>query len=303
MRIFFLFAGMVLSCLPLRAQDTSIFSLPIQMDEFVLKASKEGWDVEGFIRRVKEDTTFYKAFKTLRIIPYTAVNDIRIFGKKQQLLASLHSETRQLIEKGCRRTEVITEKVTGDFYTRKKEYRYYTAELYAYLFFSEQPVCGENNIVAGAASKRGSGRIEKNKEQLKQLIFNPGSRIAGIPLSGNKAAMFDPDIAAMYDFKLLRTEYEGEECYLFSAKPKEKYKGKVVYNELNTWFRTADDAIVARDYALSYKTLVYDFDVRMKVRLKMQDGVLIPATIGYSGNWHIATQKRERASFLMELHY
>ena len=286
-----------------QGKDTSIFSLPIQMDEFVLQASRSGWDVEDFIRRVQNDTTFYKAFKTLRIVPYTAVNDIRILGKQNRVAASLFSRTRQTISRGCRSMEVLEERTTGDFYKRKKEYKYYTAELYAYLFFTDKPVCGETNVVAGTENLRGRGEMEKRKWQLKQLIFNPGSKVAGVPFAGKKAAIFDPDVARMYDFRLMLVEYDGEDCYLFSAVPKKEYRNEVIYNELSTWFRKSDYAIVARDYSLSYKTWVYDFNVKMKVRLKQVKGRLLPHLISYAGNWHVATQKRERAEFTSVLSY
>src|SRR5690606_65786 len=186
-----------------QGKDTSIFSLPVQLDEFVLEASRSGWDVSGFIQRIQNDTSFYKAFRTLHIVPYTAVNDIRIFDKKGKVQASFWSKTRQKISKGCRSMEVLEEKMTGDFYNRKGAYNYFTAELYAYLFFTPKPVCGEDNIVAGRENDRGSGELEKRKWQLKQLIFNPGSRVAGVPFSGNKAAIFEPEVARMYDFRLM----------------------------------------------------------------------------------------------------
>ena len=286
-----------------QVKDTSIFSLPIQMDEYVLQASRDGWDVSSFIRRVQNDTTFYKAFKTLRIVPYTAVNDIRILGKGNSVRASLYSKTRQTISKGCRSMTVLEEKTTGDFYKRNKQYNYYTAELYAYLFFTDKPVCGETNTVAGSENDRGSGQIEKNKWQLKQLIFNPGSKVAGVPFAGNKAAIFVPDFAKMYVFKIMFVEYAGEDCYLFTAVPKKEYKDDVIYNELSTWFRKSDYSIMARTYSLSYKTLLYDFDVKMKVRLNEVNGQLVPTSISYGGNWHVATKKRERAQFLTTLSF
>jgi len=286
-----------------QTKDTSIFALPIQLDEYTLQASRSGWDIAGFIQRIKTDTTFYKAFRTLRIVPYTATNDIRILGKDNAVTASLYSRTKQNISKGCRSMQVLEEKTTGDFYNSKRGYNYYTAELYAYLFFTPKPVCGENNVVAGTENQKGKGEMEKRKWQLKQLIFNPGSKVAGVPFAGNKAAIFEPDIARMYDFKLMLVEYEGEDCYLFTAVPKKEYKNDVVYNELSTWFRKSDYAIVARDYALSYKTWVYDFDVRMKVRLKEVNGQLLPFRISYGGNWHVATKQRERAQFTTVLNY
>lgn len=284
-------------------KDTSIFSMPITLDEFVLDASRQGWDIEGFIKRIKSDTTFYKAFKTLHIIPYTSINDISILDEKGAVKASLSSKTKQSINKRCRSMQVLEEKTTGDFYNRKHEYNYFTAELYAYLFFTKAPVCNENNIVAGSENNRGKGQMEKSKWQLKQLIFNPGSKVAGVPFAGNKAAIFDEDIAKMYDFKLMLVEYVGEDCYLFTAKPKNEYKDDVIYNELSTWFRKDDYAIVARDYSLSYKTWVYDFDVKMKVRLKTVNGQLVPYKLSYNGNWHVATKKRERARFNTLLEY
>jgi hypothetical protein len=304
--VFFLFCGwMGLSSSRVSAQgkDTSIFAFPINLDEYTLQATREGWDIAGFIQRIKNDTTFYKAFKNLRITPHTATNDIRILGKKNEVVASLFSRTKQSVQKGCRTMQVLEERTTGNFYDRKKQYNYYTAELYAYLFFTDKPVCGETNVVAGTENLRGKGEMEKRKWQLKQLIFNPGSKVAGVPFAGNKAAIFDEHVSRMYDFKLILAEYDGEDCYLFTAVPKKEYKGEVVYNELSTWFRKSDYAIVARDYSLSYKTWVYDFNVQMKVRLKEINGRLLPSRISYGGNWHVATKKRERAQFLATVSY
>lgn len=284
-------------------KDTSIFSLPIQMDEFVFHASQEGWDIAAFIKRVKEDTTFYKAFRSLHITKFTAENDIKIFGKKRAIKASLHARTRQNRIGNCRTMDVLEEQTTGDFYNKKKEYNYYTAELFASIFFTNGKVCGENNIVAGYENEKGKGQLEKNKWQLKQLIFNPGSKVAGVPFAGNKVAIFEPEIAKMYNFKLMMVEYNGEDCYLFSAKPKPRFKDDVIYNELTTWFRKSDYAIVARDYSLSYHTWFYDFDVVMKVRLAPINGWLLPYKIQYQGNWHVATKDRERAAFSVMLHY
>jgi hypothetical protein len=77
----------------------------------------------------------------------------------------------------------------------------------------------------------------------------------------------------------------------------------VVFNELATWFRKTDYAIVARNYSLSFSTILYDFDVQMKVRLTNANGKLLPAYIEYDGNWHAATQGRERARFFAEFAY
>ena len=55
---------------------------------------------------------------------------------------------------GCRTMEIVNESTTGDFYDKHKDYNYYTAELYAGLFFTKEEVCGENNIVKGIELQR-----------------------------------------------------------------------------------------------------------------------------------------------------
>src|SRR6185437_13586949 len=191
------------------------------------------------------------------------------------------------ISKGCKTMKVINEKTTGDFYKRNHKYNYYTAELYAYLFFTNGTVCGENDIVAETMDVRGKGKMEKATWQLKQLIFNPGAKVPGVPFMGDKASIFDPDIAKLYDFKLLSEEYNGVDCYVFKAVPKKGEENNVVFNELTTWFRKSDYSIVARDYSLSYSTMFYDFDVKMKVRTQQIGNRLLPVNINYDGNWHV----------------
>jgi hypothetical protein len=278
-------------------QDTSIFSFPIAMDSVVVRAARGGWDVQGFIRRVQRDTTFYKAFKGLHLVSFKATNDIKMLGKDGKPKATLLSHTAQTASRGCRTMQVLDEKVTGDFYKRNGEYRYYTAMLYAYLFFTKGKVCSETDIVGAGDLTTGGTGLERSKRQLKQLIFSPGSKVRGVPFMGDKASIFEPDVAKHYDFKLGSTDYLGEECYLFKAIPKKDHTNEVVYNELSTWFRKSDYSIVARDYSLSFHTMLYDFDVSMKVRLQRIGKRLLPGIIEYNGDWKVITKPRERATF------
>ena len=281
-------------------QDTSIFKLPITLDTFTVKT---GFDVDAFIRRVRTDTTFYKAFKSMHLAPYTAVNNFQVFDKKDRVIASLNSKTQQFCANNCRTTKVLEQKTTGDFFKRDESYNYYTAELFAYLFLAPTPVCNETDVVAGSMEERGKGQNEKSKYELKQLVFNPGSKVSGVPLMGDRASIFDEDEAKKYNFKIAAQQYDGQDCYVFTITPKTGYEHSVIYDELTTWFRKSDYSIVARDYSLSYHTLVYDFDVRMKVRTKQIANRLYPTSIAYDGNWHVFTKKRERVKFNVEIQY
>jgi hypothetical protein len=278
----------------------SIFRLPVQLDSFVVRS---GFDVRKFISRVQTDTTFYKSFRSMHFLPYTAHNNIKVADKKGGVAASLSSVTRQHVAGGCRTTTVVSEQTTGDFYKANGKYNYYTAELFASLFFAPKPVCNETDIVAGVLDEAPDGQIEKRKYELKLLIFNPGSRIKGVPFMAGRQSIFEEDEAKKYDFAITVSTYNGEDAYVFKITPKPEYRTRVIYNELTTWFRKSDYSIVARNYALSYHTLVYDFDVQMQVRLQPIAGKLYPTFIAYDGNWHVFTQKRERVRFTIDVDY
>ena len=125
-------------------------------------------NVGSLIQKIRSDSSFYKAFKNLRIIGYTAINDIRMLDKKQKVEASLHSKTHQYRKEDCRYMSVENEEVSGDFYDESHAYNYYTAQMYASLFFTKGMVCHETNNVGNTNfSTSGKSGLEKHKEQLK----------------------------------------------------------------------------------------------------------------------------------------
>src|SRR5215210_34379 len=132
------------------AQDTSIVykNQTFQLSEVVVR---NNFNVPAFIDYVRNDTTFYKAFKNLHLLSFTSFNHIEMLDKKGKIEASLDSKTRQTYANGCRTMQVLEEKTTGDFYDSKGNYEYTTAQLYASLFFTKGKVCGETNIVRGAS--------------------------------------------------------------------------------------------------------------------------------------------------------
>ena len=263
-------------------------------------------NVPKFIDRVKNDTTFYKAFKNLHVLGFTSLNDIRIIDKKGKQKAAMQSKTRQNRANGCRTMETLSETTQGDFYNSDNSYNYYTAELYAGLFFTKGAVCKEDNIVAGTSfTAKGKSGTAKHKEQLKMLFFNPGKKIPGIPFIGEKINIFDPDVAKYYDFLIDQDDYEGKPCYLFSVKAREDLSGsernKIVIDNMITWFDAKTMEVLARNYSLSYDAGVYDFDVSMEVQMAKFGDYLVPKILRYKGNWDVVFKKRERGIFTATL--
>jgi hypothetical protein len=259
---------------------------------------RNGFDVNKFLQRIKHDTTFYKAFRTLRTVGFTSLNDIKMRDGDGKITASLYSKTKQNRTNGCRTMNVLEEKATGDIY-KGKELNYYTAQLYASLFFTNGKICGEDNIVAG---KQRNGKdkkgLDKHKEQLKMLFFNPGQKIPGIPFIGDKVDIFDPSVSKYYDFSIDMDEMSGQQCYVFKIIPKPDIdRDDIVFDNITTWFNSKTMEIVGRNYDLSYDTPVYDFDVHMEVKMTKFEGLLVPQLLVYNGNWKVALKKRERGIF------
>lgn len=300
--VFLFFTGYV--C---RAQEDSLenerLARMISLSEVVVGTDI---NVARFIQRVKNDTTFYKAFRTLHVLGFTSLNDISIVDKNGVPKAGMQSRTRQNRARGCRTMQVINETTQGNFYDKSGEYNYYTAELYAGLFFTKGEICGENNIVQGTSfSAKGKSGMEKSKEQLKMLFFNPGKKIPGIPFIGDKINIFDPDVAKYYDFLIDQGDYEAKPCYIFSIKAREDLSGserdKIVIDNMITWFDAKTMEVMARNYHLSYDAGVYDFDVQMEVQMTKFGNYLVPKLLRYKGSWDVIFKKRERGVFTATL--
>jgi len=287
------------------AQDTT---LSFENKTFTLAdvIIRNNFEYKDILARIKRDTSFYKAFKTLRTIGYSSFNHIEMYDKNQKMQASLDSRTRQNKIGDCRTMDVLEEKTFGNLRDSKGEYNYLTPSLYASLFFTKGKICGETNIVKGKKRTiQGSG-IEKAKEQLKMLFFNPGEKIPGIPMIGNKLDLYDDNAHELYAYRLDYVDYHGKLAYVFEIKPKEDLgffaKDRVVVDQMITWFNPSTLEVLGRNYSLSYKAGVYDFNVQMEVEMTYTpNGLLVPKILRYKGDWDVIFKKRERGLFTATL--
>ncbi len=268
---------------------------------------RNNFDYKEILKRIKEDISFYKAFKTLRTIGYTSYNHIEMKNKGGAMIASLDSKTRQNHFGTCRTMDVLEERLVGDIRKSNGDYNYLTASLYASLFFTKKndTVCNETNAVKGQRRVVRASGLEKNKEQLKMLFFNPGKKIGGIPFIGDKLDLYDEKAHALYDYKLDYVDYHGQLVYVFEIKPKENLgffsKNDIVVDQMTTWFNPKTMEVLGRNYSLSYKAGVYDFNVEMEVEMTYFNGQLVPKILRYKGNWDVAFKKRERGLFTATL--
>lgn len=278
----------------LQAQDTLTEYKGLMLSSVLVADINNGFDVDKFIQRVQYDSTFYKAFKSLSLVSLTQYNDIVFLDKNDEPEAFYNSISIQKRRDNCRSIKNQNETFSKNYYKKNSRTpRYTTADFYHKLFLFEDTICNEDNIVNGQLSASENRRVN----QLKKLVFKPGESISGVPGIGGKVGIFEEGRKEQYNFSLEKELYNGAWCYVFRARPKDRYHNRNVINYLDTWFRVKDQAIVKRNYSLSYKTLFYDFDVEMKVKLKAFQNLLLPYEILFDGNWHVATQDRERCRF------
>lgn len=297
--IFFLVAS-----ISIKAQDTT---LNIDNGSFTLTDAivRNNFDYKAILQRIKDDTSFYKAFKTLRTIGYSSYNYIQMRDKNDKVIATLNSKTRQNKVGGCRTMDVLEENVSGNMKDANGEYNYTTPALYASLFFTKGTICGETNIVKGKVRTVSGSGLSKAKDQLKMLFFNPGKKIPGIPLIGNKLDLYDESAHELYDYKLDYVDYHGQLVYMFEVKPKDDLgffsKNNVVVDQMTTWFNPKTLEVLGRNYALSYNAGAYDFNVQMEVEMTYFNGQLVPKILRYKGNWDVVFKKREKGIFTATL--
>jgi hypothetical protein len=287
--------------------DFGDFGGIIYLDSVMVMATREGLEVEDFIRYVQEDTSFYQAFRNIRTRSYRADNDIRLFNKKARQIA--HYACRSIQTSDGRCSEMVREKeqIEGNYYKKKrkgKELKYYTAKLYHKLFLIEHPFCYDPKEITPDEAPKG---MAKHISELKKLIFSPGQK-ADVPLIGNKTAIFDAQMARYYDFHFTGGQYQNKwDCYIFSAfvKPKyqEKKENKTVIKSLSTYFDRETFQVLGRSYQLTYEGLLYSFDITMEIELTKKGNDYLPKYLSYDGYWDIAFKKPEIAKFNARFYY
>lgn len=302
-RKLFLAIGILFSVMT-NAQDTTI---NLDNGSFTLTDAivRNNFDYKAILQRIKEDTSFYKAFKTLRTIGYSSYNYIQMRDKNEKVIATLNSKTRQNKVGGCRTMDVLEESISGNMRDANGDYNYTTPALYASLFFTKGQICGETNNVKGKVRTVSGSGLSKAKDQLKMLFFNPGKKIPGIPLIGNKLDLYDESAHELYDYKLDYVDYHGQLVYVFEVKPKDDLgffsKNNVVVDQMTTWFNPKTLEVLGRNYALSYNAGAYDFNVQMEVEMTYFNGQLVPKILRYKGNWDVVFKKREKGIFTATL--
>ncbi len=273
----------------------------VELDEVVITAQQAGFNVEGFIRQVMEDTTFHKAFLNTRYHPHRLRSLLKVRTKDEKETASLY-RTGYLHRDGdqvWQQLDTVYER--GKLRHRDSTFRYLTAEMYDDVFFPKGRIVADNTVASRKLELQRGSKLERYKSELKKFMFDPGSEIGSVPFIGDKLALFNEDMAPLYDFRIRADERNGHQCWVFSAAAKPEFRnGRTVIKTMDTWFDHVTNSVIARQYRIAHSSVILDFDIRIRVENTIVDGALVPTLVDYDGDWDIPMKKRELVRFVLE---
>lgn len=273
-----------------------------QLGDLVVRGRAEGLDLEGFMRQVMEDTTFYHAFLNTRCHPHRVRSALRVRNKGERETAALYRDGH-LVRTGTT-ARLVMDSVAEMGRLRGKDgtMRYLTAEMYDDVFFPKGSWTASARIASRQQEIQGGSRFEKYKSELKKFMFNPGQEIASVPMVGDKLALFDPAMVPYYDYTIGTDGRNGHRCWLFSATAKADARpSATVIKVMHTWFDQGTMEVIAREYRIAHESLLLDFDIRIRVENAVVEGELVPTYVDYDGVWDIPFKKIELVRFYLAL--
>lgn len=272
----------------------------ISLDEFVVSAGLDSFDVDGFVKRVREDTTFYQAFLNLKYFPHEITGAMVVFHKDESERGTMKRRATQHLDGDERMWVDITfEETNGRIRKRNGEWRYLTAEMYDDIFFPTTPHKVSNTMVSHEQELVSGSRMDKHKAQLKRMMFNPGAEIENVPFIGDKLAIFDDHMVPYYDYAIFSATLDTTEVIAFSCLTKAGMEDETVIHDLTSYFDPETFEVLAREYRLAHNTLFFSFDISMRVENTRQDGWLLPTKVWYNGYWNALFKKPEIINFEM----
>lgn len=269
------------------------------LDSLTITAGQNEPDIKTMISQTIHDTTFYRAFQRLRRVPFAFTSELYFFNPDWVPHTYMRSKRIQHIHEGMRTNEIIEETIHRDLIDSKGRYRFYTAQMYDRLFLTDDPTPVPTRWVNDPGDLAvPDSRMEKYIQDLKKLLFAPGSRI-DLPLMGDKTAIFDEDQREKYQYKLfLDTISFPSPVYKFQITSNPEISDKAtIIKELTTVFDQESKQVLNRSYQLAYQTLLYQFDVSMFIAVRPTTHGYLPTKITYKGWWNIPFKKPEWCQF------
>lgn len=271
-----------------------------------IQAVEDDFDTDAFIDKVKSDSTFYLAFKALNYYPAVYKGWLKAYKRGEVEKGHVIREAERFREDDWMWVEIIQEDFKGKIKKKNGEYKYLTAETWDEVFFPQVKQKVSMHMAKDFDKVKGQSKAEKHKMEVKQMMFNPGNEVDGVPLIGKKMGIFEEDMHEYYDYSVYSAYYKDSiQCLVFTAEALPEFrKGKTVIKSLTTYFNQETFEVMQREVFLSYSSLPIDFDIYIKVENQLVKDVLLPENIYYKGFFDVPFMKKEEVEFkLNDFHY
>lgn len=259
----------------------------------------ERLNIETFINRIVNDTSFYESFRDMKRYSFIAENRIYSYDKKNRVDGKIYRKIKHN-NAGQYKMEYLVKEESGNLYKKNGKYQLYTVEMFDYIFMNAY----NTDFVPNAPASDGKGGTnESYKDKLKTLIFNPG-RPVKVPFIGSKTEIFSANMRQYYDYAFSSGTYlDSIPVYRFKVSVKPDLsswtKDGLMIKDLVTIFDKRNFNILGRYVDMKYSNMLFDFDVQMNIEMGYFGDDKLPTKITYQGNWDYPFKKEERASFLI----
>ena len=275
----------------------------IVLDDVVISEEKNGFSVNDFISYVKNDTTFYKAFKHLRFFQHNFKSELNIFNKKNENIASLVKEG---IHYSDNKRAYISYDIllnTGRMFKRNGNYRFYTPKAFDEVFFPSDTF----EVFLNIRKEKNSSEESQNMRDAKTIGFSIGNDNVEQSKGGvkKKLAIFNIEMQQYYDYVISDTLYNNYPCYVFSVNVKEtisaKMKERALIRKIVSFFDKKNLNVIFREYIFKYKNWFIDLDINVVVHMDYVNSFHLPIKVEYRGFWDVIFFKTEKAEFSLVL--
>ena len=297
----------------------------VLLDSVTVTGIKEGFNIDEFIHYVKEDTTFYMAFKHLRFYTHNYKSELYIYNKNNQKIGELkrwgsHFSDGQhawvvddsIYNKGkiftkkvsriLRKNKYTSLSVFSKIHTFKDKYKYYTPEAFDEVFFPIDTI-----DVSLKISDKKNKNESQNMRDAKTVGFSVGEDDTEQKKGGMsvKLAVFDISMQKYYNYKIDTCTYKDRSCYSFTIEVKKDLSDKdmeeALVRKIVSYFDKDNFNVIFREYKFVYNHWIVDLDMHVIVHMDYFKDKHIPTDIYYKGFWDVPFFKLERATFRLSL--
>ncbi len=291
---------LVVFCFDISLQAQDVVKV-VTLEGVDISAVADDFDTKAFIEKVKNDNTFYLAFKALNYYPARYNAWLKVFKRGEKEKGHVNRSAERFKSEDLMWVVITEEEIKGKVKKKNGKYKYLTAEVWDEVFFPVEKKKVNMKPTREFEKNKDLSSSEKHRMEVKQMMFNPGLEVDGIPFIGKKMGIFEELMHEYYEYSVYQTNYKDSiECLVFEAEIMEGFReGKTVIKSLLTYFDKETYEVLKRDIHLKYFSLPIDFDIYINVENQRVNGVLLPEKIYYKGFFDLPFMKKEEIEFML----